>query len=333
MKITSISDKFIEMRNRDSLGLRRGNTTKIVGDIGFRVADADVLRFAPMIQRTGSHDVRGMVVDPSLTDEFTWTPYNFEGFYYDIDDDVGTERLTATISNGNKIDDKEIIYTTSPQPMKFKFRDFGMYDVIGFMGDKYFAGYSNLTAFTDEASAINDAQLRRVLLDSDDNHTIANGSDLPLEEGYELRIKQVDLNGKMVYLALAKGGKEVDSEVVTASRDPKDRTSNYMYKVDLDSQNDVPIITAHIQSISLRGNESFVTVKGIFQISDSSVSVDEGKEWGILKVETIGSDGIVMKNNGTISLVRGDVIVVMGNLRIEVADNARRLLATIATRT
>ena len=77
---------------------------------------ADVLRFAPVVERTGVYDVRGTVIDPSETGEFTWTPYNFEGFYYDIDDDVGTEKLEVTISGGTKINEDDLVYTTSPQP-------------------------------------------------------------------------------------------------------------------------------------------------------------------------------------------------------------------------
>ena len=235
MKVTSVSDQGVEMDNEDSLTLRKGSTTKIFGKVGFLVADADEIRFAPVVERTGTYDVRGTVIDPSETKEFTWTPYNFEGFYYDIDDDVGTESLQAKISGGSKIEEKDLIYQTSPQPVKFKFENWGKYDVIGFMADKYFAGYNNETKFTDEESAINEGQLRRVLRDSDDSQTIASGSVLSLEEGYELRIKQVDLNGNKVYLALAQDGKEVDSKVVTPSSDPEDKASNYMYKVDMGS--------------------------------------------------------------------------------------------------
>ena len=119
--------------------------------------------------------------------------------------------------------------------MKFEFEDWGKYDVIGFMADKYFAGYNNATEFTDEASVINEGELRKILIDSDDSQTIASGSVFSLEEGYELRIKQVDLNGNKVYLALAKDGKEVDSKVVTPRSDPTDRASNYMYEVDAGS--------------------------------------------------------------------------------------------------
>jgi S-layer protein (TIGR01567 family) len=332
MKITDLNDG-VTMENEDSFSLRRDSTINIFGNVGFQVADSDALRFAPIVQRTGIYDVRGTVIDPSTTKEFTWTPYNFEGFYYDIDNDVGTESLKATIS-GNRIDEKDLTYTTSPQPVKFKFTDWGKYDVIGFMADKYFAGYNNQTAFTDEASVINEGQLRKVLLDSDDSQTIASGSVLPLQEGYELRIKQVDLNGNKVYLALAKDGKEIDSKVVTPSGDSKDRASNYMYKVDMGSEKDVPMITAHVQSVFTSTESNLATVDAVFQVSDSPESVEEGEVHGKMKVETLGTDGITMKNtDSTISLSRGRVVDIMENLRIEVADNAKRLTAPIATKT
>ncbi len=332
MKVTSVSDQGVEMDNEDSLTLRKGSTTKIFGNVGFLVADADEIRFAPVVERTGSYEVRGTVINPSETKEFTWTPYNFEGFYYDIDDDVGTESLQAKISGSSKIEENDLIYQTSPQPVKFKFENWGKYDVIGFMADKYFAGYNNETKFTDEESAINEGQLRRVLRDSDDSQTIASGSVLSLEEGYELRIKQVDLNGNKVYLALAQDGKEVDSKVVTPSSDPTDKASNYLYKVDMGSLKDVPIITAHIQSVFRSTESDLATVDAVFQVSENPESVEEGEIHGKMKVETLGTDGITMRNDGAISLGRGRVIDIMENLKIEVADSSKRLLAPIATK-
>jgi len=332
MKVVSVSDQGVEMDNEDSLTLRKGSTTKIFGNVGFQVADADEIRFAPVVQRTGSYEVRGTVINPSDTSDFVWTPYNFEGFYYDIDDDVGTESLEAKISGGSKIEEKDLLYKTSPQPVKFKFETWGKYDVIGFMADKYFAGYNNETKFTDEASSINEGELRKVLIDSDDSQTIASGSVLSLDEGYELRIKQVDLNGNKVYLALAQNGEEVDSKVVTPSSDPTDRASNYMYKVDVGAEKDVPIITAHIQSVFRSTESDLATVDGLFQVSDSPESVEEGEIHGKMKVESLGDDGITMRNDGTISLGRGRTIDIMENLRLEVADNSNRLMAPIATK-
>ena len=332
MKITDLNDG-VTMENEDSFSLRRDSTINIFGNVGFQVADSDALRFAPIVQRTGIYDVRGTVIDPSTTNEFTWTPYNFEGFYYDIDNDVGTESLKATIS-GNRIDEKDLVYTSSPQPVKFKFTDWGKYDVIGFMADKYFAGYNNQTAFADEASVISEGQLRKVLLDSDDSQTIASGSVLPLQEGYELRIKEVDLNGNKVFLALAKDGKEIDSKVVTPSGEAKDRASNYMYKVDMGSEKNVPMIIAHVQSVFTSTESNLATVDAVFQVSDSPESVEEGEVHGKMKVETLDSDGITMNNaDSAISLSRGRVVDIMENLRLEVADNAKRLTAPIATKT
>jgi S-layer protein (TIGR01567 family) len=332
MKVVSVSDQGVEMENENSVTLRKGSTAKIFGNVGFLVADSDEIRFAPVVERTGSYEVRGTVIDPSETKEFTWTPYNFEGFYYDIDDDVGTEKLQATISGGTKIDEKDLTYETSPQPVKFEFESWGKYDVIGFMADKFFAGYNNETKFTDDESVINEGQLRRVLIDNDDSQTIASGSVLALEEGYELRIKQVDLNGNKVYLALAQDGKEVDSKVVTPSSDPADKASNYLYKVDIGSLKDVPIIAAHIQSVFRSTESDLATVDAVFQVSENPESVEEGEIHGKMKVESLSDEGITMQNDGSISLGRGREIEIMDNLKIEVADSSKRLLAPIATK-
>lgn len=333
MEVKSVSDEGVEMENEDSLTLRRGSTVEIFGDVSFLVADADELRFAPLVKKTGSYDVRGTVIDPSETSEFTWNPYNFEGFYYDIDDDVGTENMTMRISGGSKIEEGDLEYSTKSQPVKFEFSDWGKYDVIGFMADKYFAGYNDETEFTDEASIIGEGQLRRVLTDSDDSRTIASGSVLSLEEGYELRIKQVDLNGNKVYLALAKDGDEVDSKVVTPSNDPTDGSSNYLYKIDMGGEKDVPLISAHVESVFRSTESDLATVDAIFQISDSPESVEEGEMHGKMKVDSLDYDGITLTNDGTISLSRGKDVDIMDNLRIQVADSDKRLLAPIATKT
>ncbi|MDD2755643.1 MAG: S-layer protein domain-containing protein [Methanothrix sp.] len=330
MQVNSLSDTGLEMDNDNTISLRKGGTAEIFGDVKFIVADSDELRFAPIVERSGPQEVRGTVINPSEVKEFTWTVYNFEGFYYDIDDDVGTEELTAKITGGSKIEEGDLLYSTSPAPVEFEFASWGKYDVVGFMADKYFAGFNNETKFTDEVSAINEGQLRKVLTDDDNSRTIASGSVLSLEEGYELRIKQVDLNGNKVYLALARDGEEVDSKVVTPSSSPGDKASNYMYKVDIGSEKDVPIIIVHVESVFRSTESDLATVDGIFQVSDSPESVEEGEIHGRMKVETLGDDGITMKNDGSISLGRDKTIEIMENLKFRIADSSDRLMAPIA---
>ena len=43
-------------------------------------------------------EIRGGVA----TGNFEWTAQNFAGFYYDIDDDLGTEKITTTITEGKQ---------------------------------------------------------------------------------------------------------------------------------------------------------------------------------------------------------------------------------------
>lgn len=330
MKVVAVSDSGVTMDNTDSVSLGKGKTVNIFGNVSFQIADADVLRFAPVVERTGTYEIRGTIVDPSVTKEFTWTPYNFEGFYYDIDEDTGTENLTAKIS-GSSIADGDLLYSTSPSPVKFQFEDWGKYDVIGFMADKYFAGYDNATQFADQFSDINDGELRKILVDSKDEKTITTGSVLPLEEGYELRIKQVDINGNKVYLALAKDGKEIDSKVVAPSSG-EFKTSNYLYKITMGSKKDVPMIAAHVQSVFKGTEADLATIDGLFQLSDSPANVEEGEMQGKMKVQALTDTGITMKNDGAISLGRGRTVDIMGNLKFIIADNADRNFAPVAER-
>ena len=42
-------------------------------------------------------------VAQSLPQTSTWNPQNFAGFYYDIKDDIGTETLSTTLTECNKL--------------------------------------------------------------------------------------------------------------------------------------------------------------------------------------------------------------------------------------
>ncbi|MDD1727369.1 MAG: hypothetical protein LUQ08_06125 [Methanothrix sp.] len=330
MEVKSVDQNGVQMSNEDSINLKEGGEINIFGEVGFIVADDDVLRFAPYVDRPGPQEVRGSVIDPSEQEEFTWDVYNFEGFYYDIDEDVGTETLTARITDQKSIEEGDLLYVTAPQAVDFEFGRWGKYDVIGFMADKYFAGYNNRTEFTDDFSVIGESELRRVLVDNDDSQTLASGSVLALEEGYELRIKSVDLNGNKVYLALSRDGEEVDSKVVTPSSDPGDGSSNYLYKVEIGSEEEVPIVAVHIESVFRSTESDLATVDGIFQVSDTAVSIEENEVHGKMEVQEASEDGITMENDGSFSLARDKTIEIMENLKFVVADSDKRLFAPVA---
>jgi len=328
MKINSVSGKRIIMVNDNSITLRKGKKVPIMGDVSFLVADNNTLRFAPVVKRTGSYEIRGTMVDPDEDGRFTWTPYNFEGFYYDIDDDVGTETLTARFS-GAKIDDGDLVYETEPKSVSFEYSRWGDYDVIGFLAEKYFAGYNDDTEFTGDFSVISEEELRKVLIDDDESYTVRSGATFPLEEGYELRIKEVDLDGNKIFLAITKDGDEVGNKVVEPGRSVKDST--FVYEESIGGE-DVPIIAVHIQSVFRGREEDLATVEGIFQISDDPADVQEGESYGKMNIDSVSDGGITMENDGSFSLGRGKTISVMENLKFKVGDKRRLVVPVVEVR-
>ncbi len=325
MEVDSITGDTIRMENDNSITLRKGKTVPVMGDVSFLVGDSDELRFGPTVKRTGNYEIRGTIVDPAEYEEFTWTPYNFEGFYYDIDDDVGTEELEARFT-GDKIDDEDLRYSTVPQLVRFEYDLWGSYNVIGFLAEKYFAGYTDDTEFTDEFSVINEEELRKVLMDDDESYTVRSGATFPLKEGYELRIKEVDLDGNKVYLSITKDGEEVDSKVVEPGSDVS--SSTFTYNDEIGSE-DVPIIAVHVQSVFRGKEEDLATVEGIFQISDEPRSVEEGESYGKMKIDSVSDGGIEMVNDGSFSLGKGKSISIMEKMLFKVSDSDRRLVVPV----
>jgi hypothetical protein len=61
-------------------------------------------------------------------------------------------------------------------------------------------------------------------------------------------------------------------------------------------------------------------LKGIFQISDTPTVVTTSDKFGKMEVTGVGDDGITMVNDGSISLDKNKNDVLMGNLRLKVAD-------------
>ncbi|MCX6673944.1 MAG: S-layer protein domain-containing protein, partial [Methanothrix sp.] len=72
------------------------------------------------------------------TGNLIWTPNNFAGFFYDIDDNLGNESLIAKLNGANTCG---VEYQTNTQAKEFRFGGWGSYNLIGFLGKRYFAGY------------------------------------------------------------------------------------------------------------------------------------------------------------------------------------------------
>ncbi len=324
MEITEASQNKIAMENDNSVDLSSGSVEDLMGNLKIIVANNDTaLRFALFSERIDTFDVRGTIFP--ATDE--WTPLNFGqnigktniGFYYDIDEDIGNERLKINKIGSSSIKEGDLIYSTSPQEVNFDFPDFGKYQVIGFMADKYFAGYTDNSIISNnkKISTIGSGQLHKVLLDDEEKRVITVGGTLTLKEGYVLKAKEIDVgvgNGQ-IWMTLLKDGNEIDDEVVSSK-------DNYIYiKNKVGSVSDLPTIAVHIDSI-FRGREaSAAFIKGVFQISDAYNQVKNGDDFGSMEVTKTGTDEIVMENKNSIDLSSGSTTDLMGNIKFKVADS------------
>jgi S-layer protein (TIGR01567 family) len=252
---------------------------------------------------------------------YSWNVMSFSGFYYNIDDNVGSEQLQITMPDysSRSIPAGNILYSTQPQSVSFQYDGFGKYQVMGFMADKYFAGYTSETNISnprpktnfDGLSALSNGKLHKVLFDDDTKRTISVGSTLTLQEGYVLKAKDIDLNARKMWLGLLKDGNEVDSVTLASGE-------TYIYTP---SGSTIPTIFVRFDDVFSGTEMQVAFIVGLFQISEVGTQVQSGNQFKDMKVTSVSKNGINMTNSNTVSLDKGHVEDLMGNLKIVTADN------------
>jgi S-layer protein (TIGR01567 family) len=329
MEVSSVSNNGIEMTNNADISLSPGNTDDLMGNIKIIVADnSSVVRFALSVENPGNFEVRSSVYrEDDPIDE--WTPYNFGmnigktsiGFYYDLDDGIGNEslRLAEPLDGSRTINDGNLLYATTPQEVSFGYSGFGSYDVIGFMAEKYFAGYTansnppNPTTAIKASSVLAQGQLHKVLIDDDTQRTISLGGTLTLQEGYVLKAKDIDTSARTMLISLLKDGSEVDSTPLSAGQ-------TYVYTKKVGAVSDLPIIMVRFDSVFSGIEVQAAFLKGVFQISENYSAVNSGNSFGKMKVTGVSESEIDMSNDGSISLDNGNTEELMGNVKLKVGD-------------
>ena len=339
MEITGVSTSGIQMDNKNSISLTQGSTQDLMGDMKIVVADnSSVVRFALSTEKTGSFEVRSSVYrDTDGTNAITeWNPYNFGlnigqtsvGFYYNLDDGIGNESLKmlnpSSLSASNRtISDQGLYYTTTPQDVGFGYSSFGSYQAIGFMADKYFAGYTSNTNPQNPSpsttfagvSALAQGQLHKVLIDDDTKRTISVGGTLTLQEGYVLKATDIDMSARTMLITLLKDGNEVDTAPLSAGQ-------TYVYSERVGSVQNLPIIMVRFDSVFSGTEVQAAFLKGLFQISENPTMIKTGDHFGKMEVTGVSNNMIEMKNDGSISLSQDSEDTLMGNIKLKVADSS-----------
>jgi S-layer protein (TIGR01567 family) len=153
-----------------------------------------------------------------------------------------------------------------------------------------------------------------------------SGTPLRLEEGYELYIKSVDIDGNKAYLELIRDGFSVCSKVVTPSVNGQNKlksTENYHFKMSLGSQKDLVIIGVHFKNIFRGADQNMATVDGVWQISDNPIKVSPETEYDRMTISEVdAANGTITMNNieNSIFLTENGDYSLMPEFRLKTAD-------------
>uniref|UniRef100_UPI00351C09B6 S-layer protein domain-containing protein n=1 Tax=Methanomethylovorans sp. TaxID=2758717 RepID=UPI00351C09B6 len=246
-----------------------------------------------------------------ITVDFDYT--EFAGFYYDIDDDIGSENLainSAMVSDPRTIDENGLIYTSTIQEIDYAYGDWtGEFPKMGFLAEDYVPvnGQPDI--------------LSKLLLDSDDKYTLRVGQALDLGEGYALTPKQIDVDGNKVWLELTKDGVYLDDQVLTVT-DADVENSTWDYEEDdVAGEDDVVIMRAHVNEVFQGQVDSLAVIEGLWLISNEPLVIESDDTFDELEVTTVGDNYLELKNTDDLTLTRNKEIVLAGDMKIKTADS------------
>lgn len=350
MKIADYSHSGIEIENHRSINLKRDSLVSLLPGLELVVLDIpEPVVYYPQgwIYDYGVHEMRGPAFNASshisvpmgegynASVTAKWNAENYSGFYFDPDDAALRDVFGALIGetlviypmDGRRIEPGRsplkipenmtilqtgLQYTSLLQPKEYDYEPWGIYYAINLFGFPFFAGYdSSVEGYKASKSLMENEYLGRVLLDSKLQGNISAGN-YSLEEGYEMRIR--DVSNDSLFIQLFDEGKLVDSSVIESN-------TTYEYKKDMENVKDMPIIRMHFGDVFYDGSHGSAEIDGIFQISDDLFPIEYGSGFGELQLVSIWPGGLIFVNDDSISLSRDSNVNIGPGMDIRVADN------------
>ena len=132
-----------------------------------------------------------------------------------------------------------------------------------------FRGADRDLATIDRIWQVSDSDSSQVVVNNSDELVITSGIPLGLEEGYELAIKSIDIDGNKVYVELSKNGRVIDAKVI---RPPQAVNDLYIYSADVGSSEDVELVKVHFKNSFRGADQDLATLDRIWQVSDANSS-------------------------------------------------------------
>ena len=287
--------------------------------------------------KVDSVEIRGSIATGSAR----WDNSSFAGFFYDIDDGLGTETLNITVTGNNSIEESAMTYTTTGQEKQLKVvdakystasqatqenaglenfgagdmaSDTGNYTIIGWQAEKYVAIKAK------------DNKLAKLLVEhgtsSSEKKTLTVGETWEIGGGFTLTANSIDAKAspRQVWLTLNKDGVKKDDKVITSGGDTSMPIYTYT-ESSLCGETDVPVLVLYVDSVFAGATTDMVQFRYTWLINPVCTEIKSSDVFGSMKVtQTTGP--LTLKNSDTsLTLSRDSTADVMGGVRLRVADS------------
>ncbi len=353
LNVITIGDKYgifttiradestIEMRNWGNVSLASDSVVTLMGNLKFKVANSDTLRFYPYsygeIRGWTANETAGQKGNLNLSSgTVSWQPQNFAGLFYELDDETGSEELT--IMESTLLIDKRVIpqdklkystsgdnrmldvvkypfngnYTAAAQAGLIEFQAGGMssengkYKAVGWKGEKSIA-IKNRT---------NKLSMPVIEHGPKDKKTLKVGDIWDIGKGWSLTVMGIDAKVKLVWFTLRKDGAIVDEIVMNQGQ-------IYTYvRGSLAGEINVPMFVTYADAIFSGATTDLAQFKYTWAIDTNITQIRTGDLFGVFKVTGMNSSTIELRNtNYPISLDRDSRVNLMGNMGLKVADS------------
>lgn len=272
---------------------------------------------------------------------YKWDVQNFDGFFYDLKDDIGKESLFILQpklgANQRTIGENQLTYVTAAEPKRLKVveeafghnavdaanaglelaapgRAFenGQYLIIGWQGQKYVAINGKVN------------KLSKLIIEhgTSPGHekTLAVGESWDIGDGWTITANSIDTKAipKQVWLTLSKNGVKKDDKVVSENM----RIYTFVERR-LAGETDVPMFVTYVNNISEGTTTDIIQLKYTWAISSSVIEIKSSDTYGVFTVTSVlGKELVLMNSNTEINLIQNAIVNLMGNLKFKVADRA-----------
>jgi uncharacterized membrane protein len=226
----------------------------------FRGADANLVTIDRVLQTSETYPSLVLINDSDLSIFTSGTPLRLDkGYELAIRSvDIDGNRVYLELAKDGQVIDSKVVITANEVDDTFVYSKPGTSQMIKVHFKNVFRGREVNLVTVDGILQTSETDSSSVLINNSNLSTFTSGTPLILNEGYEMAIKSVDIDGNKVYLELTKDGQVVDSKVIIAANGVDD---TFIYSKPGTSQ----MIKVHFKNAFRGADANLVTVDGISQ--------------------------------------------------------------------